>query len=198
MTPVLFIPTLKRKERIRLENHLRRTRDVRYADRLRAVLWSSERCSVTEISHRLGKNASTVQRWLHDYLRFRLRGLKVGKSPGRPRSIDADGEECLRQAVLTQPRDLGYRFTRWSLTTLGGHLYRELHVQVSPYAISRTLQRLGFTYKRPKLCLRHRQSRRAVRQAKALRDAALKKGLIIPSDTSSSLRTSASSISIPA
>jgi hypothetical protein len=64
--------------------------------------------------------------------------------------------------------------------------------------LSRTLHRLGFTYKRPKLCLHHRQSRRAVRRAKAMRDAALKKGLVTPSTTSSSLRTSASSISIPA
>lgn len=198
MTPILFIPTLKRNERTRIENHLRRTRDARYADRLRAVLWSSERCPVPEISNRLGKHPSTVQRWLHDYQRFRLRGLELGKSPGRPRSIDADGEECLRQAVLTQPRDLGYPFTRWTLATLAGHLRRELHVQIAQCSLSRTLHRLGFTYKRPKLCLRHRQSRRAVRRAKVIRDAALKKGLVTPSTTSSSLRTSASSISIPA
>lgn len=198
MTPILFVPTLKRNERTRLENHLRRTRDAKYADRLRSVLWSSERCSVPDISHRLGKHPSTVQRWLHDYRRFRLRGLKLGKSPGRPRSIDADGEECLRQAVLTPPRELGYPFSRWTLVTLAGHLRRELHVQIAPCSLSRTLHRLGFTYKRPKLCLRHRQSRRAVRQAKKARDAALKKGLVTPSDMSSSLKTSASSTSIPA
>jgi transposase len=123
MTPVLFIPTLKRQERTRLENHLRRTRDVRYADRLRAVLWSSERCPVPEIGHRLGKHPSTVQRWLHAYRRSRIRGLELGKSPGRPRCIATDGEECLRQAVLTQPRDLNYRFTRWSSATLTAHLF---------------------------------------------------------------------------
>jgi transposase len=198
MTPVLFIPTLKRRERTRLENHLRRTRDVRYADRLRAVLWSSERCPVPEIGHRLGKHPSTVQRWLHDYRRFRLRGLELGKSPGRPRCIDADGEECLRQAVLTQPRDLNHRFTRWSIATLTAHLFRELHLQISQDSVRRTLRRLGFTYKRPKLSLRHRQSRRAVRQAKAARDAAAKKGLVTPSAMSSSLKMSVSSTSIPA
>jgi len=198
MTPVLFIPTLKKNERTRLENHLRKTRDVRYADRLRAVLWSAERCSVTEISRRLRNHPSTVQRWLHDYRRFRLRGLKLGQSPGRPRRIDADGEECLSQAVMTQPRELGYRFTRWSITTLTAHLFRELHVRVSEDTVRRTLHRLGFGYKRPKLSLRHRQSRRAVRQAKAARDAAAKKGLVTANATSSSLRTNASSISIPA
>ena len=198
MTPVLFIPTLKRNERARLERHLRRTRDVRYADRLRAVLWSAERCPVGEIGRRLGKHASTVQRWLHDYLRFRLHGLALGRSPGRPRCIDADGEECLRQAVLTSPRELNYRFTRWSLATLAAHLCRELHVQVSEPTVSRALHRLRFSYQRPKLSLRHRQSRRAVRQARAAREAAWQKGLAIPSGTSSSLRTSASSTSIPA
>jgi len=198
MTPVLFIPTLRHHERTRIEKRLRRTRDARYADRLRAVLWSAERCSVREIGHRLGKHPTTVQRWLHDYRRFRLRGLALGKSPGRPRRIDADGEECLRQAVLTPPRELNYRFTRWSLATLAAHLCRELHVQVSEPTVSRALQRMRFSYKRPKLSLRHRQSRQAVRQARTARDAAIEKGLAAPSATSSSLRTSASSTSIPA
>jgi hypothetical protein len=71
-------------------------------------------------------------------------------------------------------------------------------VQVSPDSVRRTLRRLDFKYKRPKLCLRHRQSRRAVRQAKALRDAALKKGVVTPNGMSSSLKTSVRFISIPA
>jgi hypothetical protein len=71
-------------------------------------------------------------------------------------------------------------------------------LQISQDSVRRTLRRLGFTYKRPKLSLRHRQSRRAVRQAKAARDAAAKKGLVTPSAMSSSLKMSVSSTSIPA
>jgi len=198
MTPVLFIPRLRYKERRRLENHLHRTRDARHADRLRAVLWSEQGQSTTQMARLLGKHSTTVQRWLHDYLRFGVRGLQPGRSPGRPRLLDADGEECLRQAVLTQPRDLGYRFTRWSAAMLAEHLHRAVHVRVSPFTVCRALHRLRFSYKRPKLSLRHRQNRRAVRWAAAQREAALKKGTGTPTGTSSSLKTSASSISIPA
>jgi transposase len=198
VTPTLFIPTLKRKERQRLENHLRRTRRAQYADRLRAVLWSEQRQSVTTTARLLGKHPSTVQRWLHDYRRFGLRGLDIGHSPGRPRMIDPDGEECLRRAALANPRDFGYRFTRWSVATLAEHLRRNLHSCISTDTVRRALHRLRFSYKRPKLSLRHRQNRRDVCRARRERDAALKKPPVPLNAMSSSLRTSVSSISIPA
>lgn len=198
MTPVLFIPTLRRHERERLQTYLSRARDAKYADRLRAVLWSEGRKSVTQIAELLGKHPSTVQRWLHDYQRFGAQGLRPGHSPGRPRLIDADGEECLRQAVLTHPRDLGHRFSRWTTTTLAAHLFLHLHVRVSPASVRRALHRLQHAYKRPKLSLRHRQSRAAVRRAKAERQAAQKKLGANLAATSSCSKTSVSSISIPA
>jgi transposase len=198
MTPNLFIPTLKAKERQRLQNHLRRAREAHYADRLRAVLWSEQRQSVPDIAQLLGKHPSSIQRWLHDYLRFGLRGLTIRHSPGRPCAIDPDGEECLRQAVLVNPRDFGYRFTRWSAATLAEHLHREIHIPVSEDTVRRTLHRLRFSYKRPKLSLHHRRKRKEVRRAERERDAALKKRGSIPNVMFFCSRTSANSISIPA
>jgi transposase len=139
-----------------------------------------------------------VQRWLHDYLRFGLRGLEVGKSPGAPRRIDPDGEACLQAALSVNPHDLGYHFTRWTLSTLAEHLYHEVHTRASIITISRALHRLRYRYKRPKLSLKHRQKPREVRRARAARDAALKKLSAVPGIMRSSSRMNASSISIPA
>jgi len=197
MVPVLFIPTLKFKERRRLQNHLHRTREALYAERLRAVLWSEQAKSVSKIAKLLGRHNSTVQRWLHDYRRFGWRGLEVRQSPGRPRSIDADGEQCLREALASNPRDLGYRFTRWTAVTLGEHLYRETHTRVSELTILRTMKRMRYRYKRPKLSLRHRQDRRDVKRARIERDAAQKKPGVPRIGSYFSSKMNASSISIP-
>jgi transposase len=196
--PTLFVPTLKTKERKRIENHLRRARETRYADRLRTVLWSEQRQSVSAIAALLHKHPTTVLLWLKDYLRFGLRGLTLGKSTGAPRKVDADADACLQEALARNPRDLGYRFNRWTLDTLAEHVRREVHVCVHPFTISRAVHRLGYSYVRPKYCLRHRQKRRDVRRARCERDAALKKVAAIQSAMFSFSKTSASSISIPA
>jgi transposase len=196
--PTLFVPTLKTKERKRIENHARRSRNPRYTDKLRAVLWSEQRQAVSAIAKLLGRDATTVAAWLKDYLRFGLRGLKPGKSTGAPRKVDADADACLQDALAQNPRELGYRFNRWTLDTLAEHVRREVHVCVHPFTISRAIHRLGYAYVRPKYCLRHRQKRRDVRRARRERDAALKKVVATQTATSSSLKMSANSISIPA
>jgi transposase len=196
--PSLFVPTLKEKERRRLRNHLHRSHDPHYSAHLTAVLLSERRMSVPGIARLLGRHPTSVLQWLKDYRRFGLRGLKVGKSPGRPRKVDEDGEACLEEALASNPRDLGYRFTRWSLGTLAGHLYARLHIRVHPMSVSRALHRMAYAYKRPKHSLRHRQKRWDVARARRERNAALKKLAPAPTVTPSYSRTSVSSICIPA
>jgi transposase len=196
--PSLFVPTLKEQERRRLRNHLQRTHDPHYSAHLTAVLLSEGRMSVPGIARLLGRHPTSVSEWLKDYMRFGLRGLKVGKSPGRPRKVDEDGEACLAETLARNPRDLGYRFTRWTLATLAEHVSRRLHIRVHPMSISRALHRMEYAYKRPKHSLRHRQKRWDVARARRARNRASKKLAPAPSVTAFSSRTSASSICIPA
>jgi transposase len=189
---------LRRKERERIARTGARARDARHRDRCRAVLWSDEGRSLGEIANLLGVDPRTVGRWIQDYRRFGVKGLQVGKSPGRPRLIDDDGDEALREALRHNPRDLGYGFSRWTLETLVQHLYTVVHVQVSADTVRKALKRMDYRYGRPKLSLKHRQNRREVRRAKRARAEALKKGRRTPTATPSCTWTSASSISIPA
>jgi len=189
---------LRRRERDRIARNAAQARDARYRDRCRAVLWSDEGRSLGEIAGLLRVDPRTVGRWIQDYKRFGVKGLQVGKSPGRPRLIDTEGEAALKEALRHNPRDLGYGFSRWTLETLSEYLYNAVHVQVSEDTVRKALKRLDYRYGRPKLSLKHRQDRRAVRRAKRARDAALKKGRHTPTAAPSSTWTSASSISIPA
>jgi transposase len=145
-----------------------------------------------------GVHPSTVWRWFADYRRFGLKGLHVEKPAGRARLIDEDGEAALEEALRRNPQDLGYAFTRWTLPTLVEYLYAAIHVRVSIDTVRRALRRLGYTFKRPKLSLKHKQKPWRVRRARAEREEALKKGQWIRDDTPSSTWTNASSTSIPA
>lgn len=175
MAHKLYVPRLRRNERRRIQKALSTCREARDCERFRAMLWSEQRRSIDEIAQLLGRHPDSVRRWIKHYQRGGFATLKMGKSPGAPRRLDADGEGCVREALAANPRDLGYRFTRWSLNTLREHLGRCVHVQVSQTTMSRTLKRLRYRYKRPKLSLKHRQKRRDVKQARETRDAALKK-----------------------
>ena len=194
----VFVPPLRRRSRQRIERASARSRNPKYRDKCRTVLWSSEGWSLAEIARLLAVDPTTVSRWIHDYDRFGFAGLQVGKSPGRPRLIDEEGEAALVEALRHNPRELGHPFTRWTLETLVDYLYAAVHVRVSIDTVRKALKRLDYRYGRPKLSLKHRQDRREVRRAKWARAAAIKKGRHTRSATPSSTPTSASSTSIPA
>jgi transposase len=196
--PHLFMHKLKPWERHRLHCDLKKARAPRYRDRLDAILLSAEGWSISRIARVLGKDYCTVRLWLMDFNRLGFDGIQVQKPQGAPRRIDTDGEACLQAALSQNPRDLGYRFTRWTLPTLAEHLYREVHVRVSSPTLSRTLRRLRYRYKRPKHSLKHRQNRHKVKRVRRERDAVLKKSSAPPNDSSSFFRTSVNFISIPA
>ena len=194
----VFVPKLRKKERERLERGLAKSREPKFRDRCRAVLWSEEGRSMGEVAGLLRVHVSTVWRWFADYRRFGIKGLEVEKPAGRARLIDEDGEAALEEALRHNPRDLGYVFTRWTLPTLIEYLYERVHVRVSIDTVRRALRRLGYRFKRPKLSLKHKQKPWRVRRATAERDAALKKGRWTLDDSPSSTWTNASSTSIPA
>jgi len=171
----LFVPAMRKNRRARIKKALAKAKDPAYRDRLRAVLWSEDRRSISEIAKLLGKHPTTVLMWIKDYLRFGFSGLKVGKSPGRPPLVDQEGKAVLERALETNPRDMGYIFTRWTLSTLCEHLHREAHVRVCEDTVRLHLRRMGYRYNRPKLSLKHRQNRREVARARAQRDRFLKK-----------------------
>jgi hypothetical protein len=86
----LFTGPLPAKERERVRSAMAGSDVAKFRDRCRAVLWSADGKTTTEIAVLLHLHRTTVIRWLEDYLRFGLRGLEVGKSPGRPRTVDAE------------------------------------------------------------------------------------------------------------
>jgi transposase len=178
----LFVGQLRKRARNRLASALDASSDGKYRDRCRAVLWSADGKGVPEIAKLLRVHRITAQRWLKDYLRFGLDGLEIRKPTGRPPKVDGEVEAVISQAVHENPRDLGYPFSRWTASTMTAHVARETHVHMHPDTIRRAMKRLHLSYKRPKLSLKHRQDKAALRKAKRARDKAIKRATHEPAD----------------
>ena len=197
--PPLLVPKLRKKARERLERAARKTSCAKFRDRCRAILWSSEeQLSCSEIARRLGVHLTTVLLWVKDYIRFGFKGLKIGKSPGRPPKMDDEAKAALEYALDHHPRDLGYSLAVWTLAALQDFLRQEIHVSVHIETVRATIKKMGYRHKRPKLSLKHKQNGKDMRRARRERDAALKKASPSRIDTPLSIKTNASSTSTPA
>lgn len=64
---------------------------------------------------------------------------------GRPKAINQQYLDRLKQLVSHSPREYGYPFERWTAQWLGKHLAKELGIKVSNYHITRLLKSMGLS-----------------------------------------------------
>jgi transposase len=71
----------------------------------------------------------------------------VGDNPpvGRPKTIDEQYLDRLKELVSRSPKQFGYPFERWTAQWLGKHLYRETGVAISDRHINRLLKQMGLS-----------------------------------------------------
>ena len=93
----------------------------------------------------------------------------------------------LEEALATEPAELGYEFTVWTLDRLMQHLYEKTGIRLSDRTMSNTLKRLGYVYRRPKRDLSHLQDPEGMARAMAQLDELKKRHQ--PAPLSSSLWT---------
>ena len=194
MSQPLFVRRLTRTERVKTEALRRKPPSTEVGLRAQAVLLSRQGRTTQEIGDIVGRNRTTVFRWLQAFNQRGLDALCPGKSPGAPPKADAEYQAALTEALEHNPRDLGYVFTRWTVALLVEHLHRQTHVQVSCTTMYNLLDRLGYRYGHPKLDLKHRQDPKEVARAKRQKASALKKRKPAPVVVLSRMSTKPSSI----
>ena len=107
-----------------------------FRDACRAVLSLARGDSRQQVAEQYGVHAATVGRWASCYRQRGLAGLRGPEhdARGRPRRLQVEHLQLLRQTVLTSPRKLGYAFTAWTLPRLAEFLKRQTGVRVQgPY-----------------------------------------------------------------
>ena len=64
---------------------------------------------------------------------------------GRPKTINQQYLERLKELVSRSPRDYGYFFTQWTADWLSKHLAKEFDIKVSDRHINRLLKEMGLS-----------------------------------------------------
>ncbi|MBD2165339.1 helix-turn-helix domain-containing protein [Calothrix membranacea FACHB-236] len=73
---------------------------------------------------------------------------KLNKRPiGRPKTVNHQYLERLKELVSANPRDRGYAFGSWTASSLNKHLHQELGIKISDRHINRLLKHMGLSTK---------------------------------------------------
>lgn len=119
-----------------------------YRQRIQIMLLASEGKSQGEICRALGCCAATVRHWMH-IARSGMAHQWQDCPIGRPKRVNEQYLERLKELVNNSPRDYGYSFERWTGTWLSKHLEKEFGVEVSGHHVNRLLKQMGLSA-RPK------------------------------------------------
>lgn len=138
--------------------------------RVRAIMirMSHEGLSAPEIATLLGVSRQTVLHQIQRYEDSGIIGIEDRPRSGPPAKANAEYIAKLKRAVASDPRELGYRFSVWSVERLQKHLVEQTGVELSPIYLHDLMRKHDIVYRKPKHTLEHKQDSEEVSQKKRL------------------------------
>lgn len=130
--------------------------DPRVRHRADALLLVAGGLSLSQAARQIGCARNSIHTWAERFLAEGREGLLDRRRLGRPHKLDAAACTLLETALAASPLDYDYPVTIWTVADLHDLLGRH-GSRVSPATIYRTLERLGYRYRRPRHDLTHRQ-----------------------------------------
>lgn len=113
------------------------------------VLLSSEGKKVSQIAGMLKRNPHTVRVLLKRYNASGIKGLSRKYSPGRPDEKRAKIKEHIQKIIVDFPIERGYQDHVWSVPLIVYDAASSLGLSVSGDTVTRALNDMGYSYKRP-------------------------------------------------
>jgi transposase len=130
------------------------------------ILMSDAGDTIASIAERVGCTTFTVNRVRRLYRAGGIDALRPIKPPGRPSRATAEFLAAMKQAVATNPLDLGYGFSTWSAARLAAHLAKVTGIHFSADQMRRLLHREGYSVHRPKHTMKGKRDEAAYTKAK--------------------------------
>ena len=122
--------------------------------RLTAVIAAYQGASVSELSHILGVSRTSIYSWVRQHQQFQRAEILLRRSgSGRTTLCGDDEERVIAKALESYPTDWGYSSYAWTAPILCRHLFRMTGVSVTARTVRRTLQILGYAWKRSRYLL---------------------------------------------
>lgn len=119
-----------------------------YRQRIEIMLLADEGKSQAEICQTLGCCPATARHWMH-IARAGMAHQWQDSPIGRPKAVNDQYLERLKELVSHSPRDCGYPFGRWTGQWLSKHLAKELGIEISDRNVNLLLKKMGLST-RPK------------------------------------------------
>jgi transposase len=155
MSKALFVRELTPQEQRELQRLIRRGRDARVVRRAQMIWLSSQGQTAQQIATTWRMAASGIRKIIIRFNSGGIGALSDRPHQGRPRKAHDAYIELLKKAVGTNPRDLGYPFTCWTLERLREHLARQTRVLLSLPRLSGLMAENHIVYRRPKHGMEH-------------------------------------------
>jgi transposase len=125
----------------------------RVAMRAQMVLLSSRGYSAPRIAEIQDVAKVTVYKWIDRFDEKGPPGLYDQDREGRPRKLGPEAEAELERVLGGPPTEEGQGASRWTAPRLARHLERKFGTEVHPDTVRRALQRLEYSWKRPRRVL---------------------------------------------
>ena len=109
------------------------------------------------VGEKLSASKASVQNWYKRWLKEGIEGLANKPIPGRKPKANVTYQEALDKTLATDPHELGYAFSVWTLDRLSQHLEQETGISLSVARLAKWMSRWGYVYRRPKQDLSHKQ-----------------------------------------
>jgi transposase len=138
------------------------------------------------VAEMLAVAPSSVWNWHRRYRAEGVAGLANQPRSGRPAKADAAYVAAVALALETDPRNLGYAFSVWTINKLRLHLAKTAGILLSYSRMRALLRKHGYVHRQPKHDLNELQDEQAKAAAKDLLEW-LKKSPLATTPSSSSL-----------
>ncbi len=115
-----------------------------YRRRIEIMLLADAGQSQTQICETLGCSQETARYWI-TMTRTGQAHTWNDHPIGRPKTINNEYLERLKELVRQSPREHGYPFQSWTAQWLSKHLAKELCIEISDRHINRLLKQMGLS-----------------------------------------------------
>lgn len=124
-----------------LEKNLKVETIPEYRQRIEIMLLADQGKTQTQICRLLSCSPLTARHWI--FMAKSGQAHNWQSQPiGRPKIVTSDYLERLKQLMNTNPRDLGYPFSRWTGQWLSKHLSQEFDIEVTARHVNRLIEEM--------------------------------------------------------
>jgi len=102
-----------------------------------------------EVAEMVAVAASTIWTWHRRYRAEGLAGLANKPKSGRPTRANADYVAEVERAIDSDPRELGYPFSVWTINKLRKHLEKQTGILLSYTRFRALLSKHRYVYRQP-------------------------------------------------